>query len=95
MKNQLTYLERVIQETIRPILGAMTLLKNEMAETLSIPESPWQILNKSYDELTEDEMLALFDIYHVDGESEPCPMCNWTTRMELMKARQDKKELGG
>lgn len=95
MKNQSTYLERVIQEAIRPILGAMTLLRGEIMETLNIPESPWQVLNKSYDELTEDEMAALFDIYHTDGETEPCPMCSWVTRIELQRARKDKEELGG
>ena len=90
-----TYLERVIEETLRPILGALVLLKQEMEETMQIPESPWQILNKPYDQLTEQEIMALFDIYHVPGESEPCPMCSWTTRMELQRARKDKEELGG
>lgn len=90
-----TYLERLIEETLRPVLGALVLLKREIAETMSIPDAPWKILNKPYDELTEQEILALFDIYHVTGESEPCPMCSWITRMELMKTRKDKEELGG
>lgn len=90
-----TYLERLVEETIRPILGALTLLRQEMAETMQIPDAPWKILNKPYDQLTEEEILALFDIYHVVGESEPCPMCSWITRMELMKARKNKEELGG
>ena len=92
---KLTYLERVIEETIRPILGALALLKQEIAETMQIPESPWQVLNKPYDELSEQEILALFDIYHTVGENEPCPMCSWTTRMELQRARKNKEELGG
>ena len=90
-----TRLERLIGETIRPIAGALVLLKQEIAETMQIPDSPWQILNKPYDQLTEQEILALFDIYHQVGESEPCPMCSWVARMELMKARKDKEELGG
>jgi len=92
---QLTRLERVVQETLRPVLGALALLKQEIAETMQIPDAPWKILNKPYDQLTENEIIALFDIYHTNGESEPCPMCSWITRMELMKARKDKKELGG
>ena len=92
---QLTRLERVVEETLRPVLGALALLKQEIAETMQIPDAPWKILNKPYDQLTENEIIALFDIYHTNGESEPCPMCSWITRMELMKARKDKKELGG
>ena len=90
-----TYLDRLIEETLRPIRGALELLKHEIAESMDIPNSPWQILNKPYDQLTEEEILALFDIYHTPGESEPCPMCSWMTRMELMKARKNKAELGG
>lgn len=90
-----TRLEKVIQETLRPVLGALALLKQEMAETMNIPESPWQILNKPYDELTEQEIMALFDIYHQVGESEPCPMCSWMTRVELQRARKEKEVLGG
>ena len=95
MAQQLTHLERVVQETLRPVLGALALLKEEIAETMRIPDAPWKVLNKPYDQLTENEIIALFDIYHTNGESEPCPMCSWITRMELMKARKDKKELGG
>jgi len=90
-----TRIEKVIEEVLRPTLGALALLKQEMAETMNIPESPWQILNKPYDELTEQEILALFDIYHTVGESEPCPMCSWVARMELQRARKEKEELGG
>ena len=90
-----TYLERLTDEALRPVLGALALFEREMSETMNIPNSPWQILNKPYDELTEQEMAALFDIYHQEGESGPCPMCSWTTRMELMKARKDKEEFGG
>lgn len=90
-----TYLERIITETLRPVLGALVLLKEEIAETMRMPESPWQILNKPYDQLTEQEIMALFDIYHTVDEDKPCPMCNWVTRMELSRARKDKEELGG
>ena len=90
-----TYLERLIEETIRPVRGALNMLKQEMAETMQIPDAPWKILNKPYDELTEDELIALFDIYHTPGESEPCPMCSWTTRMELQRARAEKELFGG
>lgn len=90
-----TYLERLTEETLRPVLGALALLKQQMAETMQTPKSPWQILNKPYDELTEGELVALFDIYHMPNESEPCPMCSWVTRMELQRARKDKEELGG
>ena len=90
-----THLERVIEETIRPVLGALTLLQHEIAETMQVPDAPWKILNKPYDQLTEQEIMALFDIYHTPDESEPCPMCSWVTRVELMKARKDKEEFGG
>ena len=90
-----TYLERLVEETLRPIRGALEILKHEMAETMDIPDAPWKILNKPYDELTEAEVLALFDIYHTVDESEPCPMCSWTARMELQRARANKEELGG
>ena len=87
-----TYLERLIEETLRPINGAVAMLTQEIAETMNIPDSPWKILNKPYDQLSEQEIMALFDIYHQEGEVEPCPMCDWTARTELMKSRQDKKE---
>ena len=92
---QKTYLERLIKETLRPIVGALELLKQEISETMQIPDSPWKILNKPYNQLTEQELAALFDIYHQDGEKEPCPMCNWMVREELMLMRKDKKEFGG
>ena len=90
-----TYLERIITETLRPVLGALALLKQEIAETMNIPDAPWKILNKPYDQLTEQEIMALMDIYHTPGETEPCPMCKWMARMELQKFRKDKEELGG
>jgi len=90
-----TYLEKLVAETIRPILGALQLLEREMAETLSIPDSPWKVLNKPYDQLTEQEILVLMDIYHTDGESKPCPMCDWMTRMELQRVRKEKEQFGG
>ena len=66
-----------------------------MTETMDIPDAPWKILNKPYNQLSEQEIMALFDIYHVPGESEPCPMCSWMTRVELSEARKNKEELGG
>lgn len=90
-----TYLERLVGETIRPVIGALFLLRQEMMETMNIPDAPWKILNKPYDQLTEQEIMALFDIYHTSDEQEPCPMCSWVARVELMKARKEKVELGG
>ena len=90
-----TRLEKVIDETLRPIVGALDLMLQEINETMNIPDAPWKILNKPYDKLTEQEIVALFDIYHTEGETEPCPMCSWVARVELMKARKDKEELGG
>ena len=90
-----TYLERIIEETLRPVRGALELMRQEIAETMRIPDAPWKILNKPYKDLTEQEILALFDIYHQEGETEPCPICDWTAREELMLARKNKKELGG
>lgn len=90
-----TRLEKIVDETLRPVKGALDLLRQEIAETMQTPESPWQILNKPYDQLTEQEILALFDIYHQEGETEPCPMCVWTARVELQKMRKNKEELGG
>jgi len=92
MDKSKTYLERLTEETLRPILGALDLLKQEMAETTNIPDAPWKILDKPYDELTEEELVALFDIYHQDGETEPCPMCSWTARAELQRYRKNKQE---
>ncbi len=94
MDKNKTYLEKLAAETLRPILGALDLLKQEIHETMQIPDAPWKILGKSYDDLTEQEIMALFDIYHQDGEPEPCPMCDWVTRMELQRARKEKHELG-
>jgi len=90
-----TYLEKLVEETLRPIRGALELFRNEIAETMNVPDSPWKILNKPYEELSEQEIVALFDIYHTDGETKPCPMCDWMARAELMRARKNKEELGG
>jgi len=89
-----TYLEQLVEETLRPIRGALELFSQEIAETMRIPESPWQILNKPYEQLTEQEIMALMDIYHIDGEPEPCPMCSWLTRAELQRFRKDKETFG-
>ena len=90
-----SYLERLTAETLRPIRGALELLRQEIAETMQIPDAPWKILNKPYDQLTEQEVLALMDIYHTEGETTPCPFCSWVTRMELQRARKNKIEFGG
>ncbi len=90
-----TRLEELVEETLRPVLGALLLLKQEMADTMGIPDNPSQVLNKPYEQITEQELMALFDIYHVGGETEPCAMCFWTTKMELSRARKDKEEFGG
>jgi len=87
-----TYLEKLMQETLRPIYGAMELLHQEITETLQIPNSPWQILNKPYDQLTEQEIITLLDIYHQDQEQEPCPMCKWLSRVELQKRRANQRD---
>jgi hypothetical protein len=87
-----TYLERLTEETLRPIRGALELLKQEIVETMQMPDAPWKILNKPYDQLTEQEIVALFNIYHQPGESTPCPMCSWMTRAELQRARKNKSE---
>ncbi len=90
-----TRFEKVIDEAVKPIMGALELMLQEINESMHIPDAPWKILNKPYDQLTEQEIMALFDIYHTEGETEPCPMCSWTARVELMKARKDKEEFGG
>lgn len=92
---ELTHLERLIDEAVRPVLGALELLIREISETMQIPDAPWKILNKPYKDLTEDEILALADIYHTDGETKPCPFCSWVTREELSIMRRNKRELGG
>lgn len=95
MAQELTYLERLIDETLRPIRGALAIMEQEIAETMRIPDAPWKILNKPYDQLSEQEIVALFDIYHQENEIKPCPMCDWMARAELMRARKNKEELGG
>ena len=90
-----TRLEKIVEETLRPVRGALDLLLHEIAETMNIPDAPWKILNKPYNQLTEQEIMALFDIYHQDGETEPCPMCKWTTQVELREMGRDKREFGG
>jgi len=87
-----TYLERLVAETLRPVLGAIAMFKDEISQTMQIPDAPWKILNKPYDALSEQEIAALLDIYHTEGEQEPCPICDWMARMELMKLKQDQKE---
>ena len=86
-----TYLELLMDETLRPVRAALEMFRQEITETMQIPDAPWKILNKAYDELTEQEIIALFDIYHMVDEEKPCPMCSWVTRMELTKARQEKE----
>jgi len=95
MAQKQTYLEKLIDETLRPVRGALQLMEQELAETMRIPDAPWKILNKPYDQLSEEEIVALFDIYHQEGEAKPCPMCDWMARAELMRTRKNKEELGG
>ena len=90
-----TYLEKLVDETLRPVRGALELLRQEIQETMEIPNAPWKILNKPYDQLSEQELLALMDIYHTEGETEPCPFCDWVARAELQRARKNKREFGG
>lgn len=89
-----TRLEAIVEEAVRPMVGAMKVLLHEIEETMQIPDSPWKILNKSYDQLSEQEIMALADIYHIDGELTPCPFCQWVSREELKRARQDKEQFG-
>ena len=90
-----TYLEKLVDETLHPVRGALELLRQEIQETMKIPNAPWKILNKPYDQLSEQELLALMDIYHTEGETEPCPFCDWVARAELQRARKNKREFGG
>lgn len=94
MIKEQTYLERLIEETLKPVLGALELFRQEIIETMQIPDAPWKVLNKPYDQLTEQEIMALMDIYHQEGETKPCPMCEWMSRVELMKMRREKEEFG-
>ena len=87
-----TYLERLLKETLHPVIGAIEMFKQEIAQTMQIPDAPWKILNKPYDQLSEQEIMALFDIYHQEGEQEPCPMCLWVARTEIMKSKQNERE---
>lgn len=94
MVKEQTYLERLIEETVKPVIGALELFRLEMVETMNIPDAPWKILSKPYDRLSEQEIMALMDIYHQEGETAPCPMCQWMSRVELMKMRQEKEIFG-
>jgi len=80
-----TRLERVIEETLRPVLGALEQMKWEIRETMSVTKAPWDVFKKPYNELTDEELAVLFDIYHTGGEPEPCPMCVWALRRELQE----------
>ena len=84
-----TRLEKVLEETLRPVYGAIQLMKQEMRETLEIPDAPWKLLDKSYNELTDEEIALLMDIYHQDGEEEPCPMCVWMTQREITELNKE------
>ena len=87
-----TRLEKVLEETLRPVYGAIQLMKQEMRETLEIPDAPWKLLDKSYNELTDEEIALLMDIYHQDGEEEPCPMCVWQAHKEMELWNKDEKQ---
>lgn len=84
---KVTRMELLIQETIRPVVAAADQLIQEIRESLRIPDAPWKILNKKYDELTDQEIGALYDIYHQEGEVDPCPMCKWVAREELSRMK--------
>jgi len=84
-----TRLEKVLEETLRPVYGAIQLMKQEMRETLEIPDAPWKLLDKSYNELTDEEIALLMDIYHQEGEEEPCPMCVWMTQREITELNKE------
>jgi len=86
-----TRLERIVEEAVRPLFGALGILRQEIRESMNIPNSPWKILNKSYDALSDQEIMALFDIYHTPNETEACPMCKWMSQMEAVKMNQEKK----
>jgi|SRR3989304_5978245 len=88
-----TRLELVMEEAIRPTLGALELLRSEIRQTMGITEAPWHIFNKPYNELTDEEIMALFDVYHQQGETEPCSMCVWASRRELQEL--NKERMGG
>ena len=92
MNRDKTYLERVVEETIRPTISALDALTEEFNQTMNVPDAPWKILNKPYDQLSDAEVMALFDIYHQEGEPQPCSMCTWAARVELMKSRKEKLE---
>jgi hypothetical protein len=91
MKN---YLNRLVEETIAPTRAAIAQFKEEICETLEIPTSPWKILNKPWDALSNEEIQALYDIYHEPEETEPCPMCKWATRMEVTEINKGRKHNG-
>jgi len=84
-----TRLEKVLEETLRPVYGAIQLMKQEMRETLEIPDAPWKLLDKPYNELTDEEIALLMDIYHQEGEEEPCPMCVWMTQREITELNKE------
>lgn len=88
---QKSYLERLTDEVLAPTLGAIEILKNEIRATMNIPDAPWKILNKTYNELEDWEIEALFDIYHSDGELEPCPMCKWSATREVQEQKKEKE----
>lgn len=80
-----TKLELLMEETMRPIIGAFVQMRNEIRETMGITEAPWKIFKKPYNELSDEEILALFDVYHIPGEMDTCPMCKWALRRELQE----------
>lgn len=84
-----TRLELLIEETMRPVLGALEQLRSEIRESMGITDAPWNIFNKPYNELTDEELMALFDVYHMEGEPEPCPMCKWSLRRELQELHKE------
>jgi len=90
-----TYLQKVLDETVRPVAGALDLLQNQIEETMNLPTSPWKVLNKPYKDLSIADLTALMDIYHTPGEVQPCPMCLWMSREERMIGNKLKSDYGG
>jgi hypothetical protein len=86
-----TYLEKLIDEVKRPIMLAAVVLMDEMRATANVPDAPWKILNKTYLDLTDEEITALMDIYHEQNEKESCQMCQWMATRETQEWTKDRE----
>lgn len=69
---------------------ALDILKEQLYGQygFGIPDQPSKVLNKPYRELTDMEVMALMDIYHVPEETEPCAMCKWVAEAEVKKLHE-------